>query len=175
MPTPRPWRTTTGACVLLRVLRGEGWHPAKHRRISLHTLPPPPLPPPPPAPLPPLSPTPQPHIPHSTSPAPATAPTLSPHSTSSPPGASPPVSISQPLGQRRCDGGGSRPPLGQRLTLVHFSAQLEPFPAGIFFYTLYYPPHETHSTPPKQPSNAPPVKQNALTLSRKVDECKSLP
>jgi len=32
----------------------------------------------------------------------------------------------------------------------------------------------TSSTPPRQPPNAPPIPPNALTLSRKVDECKPL-
>jgi len=33
---------------------------------------------------------------------------------------------------------------------------------------------DTSQTSPKQPRNAPPVPHKALTLSRKVDECKTL-
>jgi len=33
---------------------------------------------------------------------------------------------------------------------------------------------DTRETPPKQPLNAPPIPHKALTLSRKVDECKPL-
>jgi len=34
---------------------------------------------------------------------------------------------------------------------------------------------DTAYKPSKQPLNAPPIPQKALTLSRKVDECKPLP
>jgi len=36
-------------------------------------------------------------------------------------------------------------------------------------------PPNTPYTPPTQPLNAPPIPQEALTLSRKVDECRPLP
>ena len=36
-------------------------------------------------------------------------------------------------------------------------------------------PPNTSYKPPKQPLNAPPIAQKALTLSRKVDKCKPLP
>jgi len=70
-----------------------------------------------------------------------------------------------PAGRQRCH--------GQGLTLVHFSAQPEPF---LTLHTPTYPliPHNTCSMTNNQPLNAPPVPLKALTLSRKVDECKPL-
>ena len=49
----------------------------------------------------------------------------------------------------------------QGLTLVHFSAQPEPFLTTNTPYT----PHDTPLTPHKQPIHAPPVPQKALKLS----------
>jgi len=62
----------------------------------------------------------------------------------------------------------------QGLTLVNFSAQLEPF---LTQNTPRTPPNTPqHSlTLPKQPIYAPHIPQEALTLSRTVDECKTLP
>jgi len=67
--------------------------------------------------------------------------------------------------------------LRQGLTLVHYSAQLEPFLTQK--RTLHTPNTPCHplnnpSTPPKQHLTAPPVTQKALKLSLKVDECKPL-
>ena len=36
-------------------------------------------------------------------------------------------------------------------------------------------PRNAPYAPPKRPLNAPPIPQKALTLNRKVDECKPLP
>jgi hypothetical protein len=63
---------------------------------------------------------------------------------------------------------------GQGLSLAHFSAQPEPS------LTQIHPKHpllspNTSCTPPKQPLNAHPIPQKALTSSRKGDECKPLP
>ena len=62
----------------------------------------------------------------------------------------------------------------QGLTLVHFSAQLEPF---LTQNTPYHPliPPDAASSSPKQPLTAPPIPQGVLTLSQEVDECKPLP
>jgi len=57
--------------------------------------------------------------------------------------------------------------LQQGLTLVHFSAQLEPFLTQNIPYSPKVPPH-TYYDPPIQPRNAPPIPQKALTLSRKM-------
>ena len=65
----------------------------------------------------------------------------------------------------------------QGLTLVHYSAQLEPFLAPKHTLNTLdtpYQPLNTPETSPKQPLTAPPVPWNALKLSRKVDECKPL-
>ena len=65
----------------------------------------------------------------------------------------------------------------QGLTLVHFSAQPEPFPTQ---NTLFRPPNTfchlltTRKRTPKQSLNAPRIPQKALRLSRKVDKCKPL-
>ena len=59
----------------------------------------------------------------------------------------------------------------QGLTLVHFSAQLEPILTQK--HTLNTPSYCLR--PPTQPLSAPPIPQKALMLSRKVDECKPLP
>jgi hypothetical protein len=72
--------------------------------------------------------------------------------------------------------GFSRSPSTQGLTLVHFSAQLEPFRTrnlSRFGHPMLAP--ATPYEPPKQPLNAPTVPQKALTLSRKANECKPLP
>jgi len=65
----------------------------------------------------------------------------------------------------------------QGLTLVHFSAQPEPYLTRNAPCTPQTPP-DTCQTPakttPTQSLNAPPIPQKALTLSRKVDECKPL-
>jgi len=67
--------------------------------------------------------------------------------------------------------------LRQGLTLVHFSAQPEPY---LTRNTPFTPPNtprhllNTRKTTPKQSLNAPPIPQKALTLSQKVDECKAL-
>ena len=66
----------------------------------------------------------------------------------------------------------------QGLTPVHFSAQPEPY---LTRNTPFPPPNNPRHLPntrkqtPKQSLNAPPIPQKALTLSRKVDECKPLP
>jgi len=68
-------------------------------------------------------------------------------------------------------------PHGQGLTLVHFSAQPEPH---LTRNTPFIAPNtprnllHTRKTTPEQSLNAPPIRQKALTLSRKVDECKPL-
>ena len=54
-----------------------------------------------------------------------------------------------------------------QLNLSHFWHKMHPIHPLI--------PPNTPYTPPTQPLNAPPVPQEALTLSRKVDECKPLP
>jgi hypothetical protein len=62
----------------------------------------------------------------------------------------------------------------QGLTLVHFSAQPEPFLTQNASQT----PPSAHLHPEKQPPNNPkctPVPLKALTFSRKVDEYKPLP
>jgi len=53
---------------------------------------------------------------------------------------------------------------GQGLTLVHFSAQPEPFvQQSILGHPLHLPLHTL--LPPNNPSIAPPIQQNALKLS----------
>jgi hypothetical protein len=67
-----------------------------------------------------------------------------------------------------------RPPrssTGQGLTLVHFSAQLEP----CLTHRNTLNPIITPSTRATQPLRALPIPYKALKLSRKVDECKPLP
>jgi len=54
-----------------------------------------------------------------------------------------------------------------------FSAQPKPFVTQNNPDHPLIPPN-TSWTPPRQPLNAPPMPQQALTLSRKVDECKPL-
>jgi len=76
-------------------------------------------------------------------------------------------------------GGGMVTPLGtgQGLTLVHFSAQPEPYlTRNATLYTPNTPRHllNTRKITPEQSLNAPPIPQKALTLRRKVDECKPL-
>jgi len=66
----------------------------------------------------------------------------------------------------------------QGLTLVHFSAQPEPYLTRNATCTPPNTPRHllnTRKTTPKQSLNAPPIPQKALTLSRKVHECKPLP
>jgi len=64
--------------------------------------------------------------------------------------------------------------LFQGLTLVHFSAQLEPcLTQENNLHTLHTP--NTPSTRATQSLRAPPIPRVALKLSRKVDECKPLP
>ena len=58
----------------------------------------------------------------------------------------------------------------QGLTLVHFSAQPEPF----LTQNTPITPHNTSSTTPKQLLHAAPIPQKVLTLIIKVDECKPL-
>ena len=61
----------------------------------------------------------------------------------------------------------------QGLTHVHFLAQPEPFLTRNTPQT--HPTTPEHSLKhPKQPLNAPPVPLKALTLSRRVDECRPL-
>jgi hypothetical protein len=71
----------------------------------------------------------------------------------------------------RCERRSCRPRQG--LTLVHISAQREPF---MTHNTLRYPlvPLGIPWKPSKQILNAPLTTQQALTLSREVDECKLL-
>ena len=62
----------------------------------------------------------------------------------------------------------------QGLTLVHSSAQLEPFLKQK--HTLNTPiPPSTSKISPKRPQTAPPVTKKAIKLSCRVDECKPLP
>jgi hypothetical protein len=62
-------------------------------------------------------------------------------------------------------------PMGQGLTLVHFSAQLEPcLTQENTLHTL-----NTPSTRATQPLRAPPIPHKALKFSCQMDECKPLP
>jgi len=70
------------------------------------------------------------------------------------------------------DGGG--PARRQGLTLAHLSAQPQPFLSLKTYPEHPLIPPRTPYTPPKQPLNVPPIPQKALTLRRKVDECKPL-
>jgi len=72
------------------------------------------------------------------------------------------------------DQDGRRDTAMQGLTLVHYSAHLEPFLTQKHTLNTLDTPYHPKTTP-KQTLTAPPVTQKVLMLSSRVDECKPLP
>ena len=71
------------------------------------------------------------------------------------------------------DGGRGLHSSTSQLNLSCFCHQTHPeYPLVTPSYPLL--PPDTSYTPPKQPLDSPPIPQKAITLSRKVDECKPL-